>query len=226
MNRMTSDNTFEMNMTQRALNQVYIGKDGWAQYVEQPDQEYSVCDLIRSAAETLGVELPMLNDSDLSGLLADWLHYGAEEQEGVLAILYRALWAMAEVRGKLSRYEATGLEPEEVEEHEAAYIEIMTRTYGPLHQKIGQWMQAEKDGRLVVLPCKKGDTLWSFYNYPASGICKITVTAVSTLDGITVINTHNYGVLPAKDIGDTIFLTREEAEAALKKREEADNEAD
>lgn len=80
--------------------------------------------------------------------------------------------------------------------------------------------QAEKDGRLVVLPCKKGDTLWSFYNYPASGICKIAVTAVSTLDGITVINTDNYGVIPEKDIGKTVFPTREEAEAALKKREE------
>ena len=28
------------------------------------------------------------------------------------------------------------------------------------------------------------------------------------------------------DIGKTVFLTREEAEAALKKREEADNETD
>lgn len=86
--------------------------------------------------------------------------------------------------------------------------------------------QAERDGRLVVLPCKTGDTIWSFYNYPASGICKIEVTAVSTLDGITFINTDNYGVIPEKDIGKTVFLTREEAEAALKNREEADDETD
>ena len=54
---------------------------------------------------------------------------------------------------RLAAYEDTGMEPEEIEEHEAAYIEIMTRTYGPLHQKIGQWLQAEQAGRLVVLPC-------------------------------------------------------------------------
>ena len=46
--------------------------------------------------------------------MADFLQYGEETPEGILAILYRALWAMAEVRAKLSRYEDTGLEPEEV----------------------------------------------------------------------------------------------------------------
>ena len=53
---------------------------------------------------------------------------------------------------RLAAYEDTGLGPEEIKEHEAAYTEIMTRTYGPLHQKIGQWLQAEQDGRLMVLP--------------------------------------------------------------------------
>lgn len=61
---------------------------------------------------------------------------------------------------KLAAYEDTGRTPEEVKEHEAAYIEIMTRTYGPLRQKISQWLKAEKDGRLVVTPCKEGDPVW------------------------------------------------------------------
>lgn len=114
MNRMTSDNAWEMNMHQLALNQVYVGKDGWAQYREYPEQERGVCDLIRAAAETLGVELPILSDDDLSELLVDFLQYGEAEPEGVLAILYRALWAMAEVRARLSCYEDTGLEPDEI----------------------------------------------------------------------------------------------------------------
>ncbi len=114
MKRMTSNNTWEMDAHQLALNQVRIRKDGLAQYVERPDQEYSVCDLIRSASETLGVELPILSDDALSGLLMEWLQYSTEEPEGILAILYRALWAMAEVRAKLSRYEDTGLGPEQI----------------------------------------------------------------------------------------------------------------
>lgn len=97
----------------------------------------------------------------------------------------------------------------------AAYEDAM-----PL-ERAQELSQAEKDGRLVVLPCKKGDTLWSYYDYPHKGVSKIVVTAVSTLDGITVINTDNCGVIPEKDIGKTVFLTREEADAALKEREEA-----
>lgn len=114
MNRMTSDNTFEMDMRQLALNQVYIGEDGWAWYVKAPDEECRVCDLIRNAAETLGVGLPIPSDKDLPGLLTSFLQYGEEEPEGVLAILYRALWAMTDLRARLSRYEDTGLEPEEI----------------------------------------------------------------------------------------------------------------
>lgn len=35
----------------------------------------------------------------------DWLQFGEKEPEGILAILYRALWAMAEVRERLKLYE-------------------------------------------------------------------------------------------------------------------------
>ncbi|MDE6259898.1 MAG: ParB N-terminal domain-containing protein [Oscillospiraceae bacterium] len=55
------------------------------------------------------------SDEELSDFLADWLYYGVDEVEGVLGILYRALWAMAEIRARLSRYEDTGLMPDDVE---------------------------------------------------------------------------------------------------------------
>lgn len=54
---------------------------------------------------------------------------------------------------RLAAYEVTGLTPEEIKKHEAAYNECLTRTYGPFKQKISQWLQAEQAGRLVVLPC-------------------------------------------------------------------------
>lgn len=112
MQRMMSDNVWEMEMRQWALNRVYIGKDGRAWYREQPEREYSACDLIRAAAETLGVELPMLSDSGLSDLMAEFLQYSEGEPEGVLAVLYGALCAQAELRARLSDYEDTELEPE------------------------------------------------------------------------------------------------------------------
>ena len=147
---------------------------------------------------------------------------------------------MQVVLDRLAAYEDTGLKPEEVKEHEAAYIEIMTRTYGPLHQKIGKWLQAEKDGRLVVLPCKVGDPVWT--NFAMSGWYfrakdkpySATVVFIGLNDsdamGKGLINVsygkHNRMMqFTLSDIGKTVFLTRAEAEAALKK-EEKNNEAD
>ena len=72
MKRVTSNNTFEMNMTELALNQVFAEK-GWAWYTKAPGD--------------------------------DWLQFGETEPEGILAILYRALWAMAELRERLKLYE-------------------------------------------------------------------------------------------------------------------------
>ena len=161
MKRLTLDNTFEMNMHELALNQVYIGEDRWARYRNGPEDEVSACDLIRTAAGALDVELPMLNDGALSDLLVDWLQYGAEEPEGVLAILYRALWAMAELRDKLSHYEDTGLEPEEMLTGKelaeiACAINLLKeyQSFGPADH-FRELAQAEKDGRLVMLPDAK-----------------------------------------------------------------------
>lgn len=134
----------------------------------------------------------------------------------------------------LAAYEGTGLGPEEIKEREAAYIEIMTRTYGPFHQKISQWFQSEKDGRLVVLPCKVGDMVWT--NLAMSGwyfrdkdkpySARVVFIGLNDSDamGNGIINVaygkHNHMMqFTFSDIGKTVFLTREEAEAALKKRE-------
>ena len=109
MKRLTSNNTFEMNMTELALNQVSV-ENGWAWYLKAPEDECSVCDLIRSAA-TKGLKLeeieldPNLTDEELGDVMLEWLQFGETEPEGILAILYRALWAMGEVRERLKLYE-------------------------------------------------------------------------------------------------------------------------
>ncbi len=109
MKRLTSNNVHEMNMTELALNQVSV-ENGWAWYTRAPEDTCSVCDLIRSAAAT-GLKLedieldPNLTDEELGDVMLDWLQFGEKEPEGILAILYRALWAMAELRERLKLYE-------------------------------------------------------------------------------------------------------------------------
>ena len=133
---------------------------------------------------------------------------------------------MCQILNRLSAYEDTGLEPEEIKKHEAAYNECLTRTYGPFKQKISQWLQAEQDGRLVVLPCKVGDTVW--YITPSTEICEAQVIGI-WLNVYTNPQMWLEIKYYSKFTGEcehksridlmldkTVFLTREEAEAALK----------
>lgn len=44
------------------------------------------------------------------------------------------------------------------------------------------------------------------------------VTGVSVLNGRAMLNTDRMGVVDARDVSKAVFLTRAEAEAALKER--------
>lgn len=75
--------------------------------------------------------------------------------------------------------------------------------------ELKKYQEADKDGRLVVLPCKVGDTVYRLFvgnpDNPVIATLKInTVTEAVKLIG--KMGMHKY-------IGT--FLTREEAEAAL-----------
>lgn len=78
---------------------------------------------------------------------------------------------------------------------------------------------ADQEGRVVVSPCKRGDELWTYCNYPVKRVYSFTVSDVSTLNGRTVLNTLGLGTIRPEDIGKTVFLTREEAEKALAEME-------
>lgn len=75
--------------------------------------------------------------------------------------------------------------------------------------------EADKEGRVVVLPCKVGDGLWTFCSHPVEQVYSFTVTSISTLNGRTMLNTSRCGVIDARDVGKTVFLTHKEAEKAL-----------
>ena len=85
--------------------------------------------------------------------------------------------------------------------------------------RLRELVQADREGRCVVLQCKRYDTLWTFCDYPKNKVYSFKVTDVSTLNGRTMLNTDVLSVVDARDIGKTVFLTREAAEAALKERE-------
>lgn len=96
-------------------------------------------------------------------------------------------------------------------------------------ERVQELAQAEKDGRLVVLPCKVGDAVY----FPVEGrwdaatIDRIKIDSNGVMFGWVqydvgpeVNELWADGYFTADDIGKTAFLTHEEAEAALGKGEE------
>ena len=61
---------------------------------------------------------------------------------------------------------------------------------------------AEEEGRLVVLPCKAGTRVYEIYQFCGCGAWEI--------------EEHKIKLEDLDKIGKTVFLTREEAEKALK----------
>ena len=111
------------------------------------------------------------------------------------------------ILNRLAAYEETGLEPEEIADfmkrwEQAVEIGGMLKKHGIDH--IRDIIQAEQDGRLVVLPCKVGDTV---YQIDAEMVYESEVKwIIFDCDDIA---------FDERAIGGSIFLTREEAEAAL-----------
>lgn len=110
--------------------------------------------------------------------------------------------------------------------HRLADYEDITDTVGGF-DRLRELAEADKDGRLVVLPCKVGDTLWvtGRDNVPREmaleapdirTVCTdednlCTSTCNRKPDGFCAYRLRNDGA----DVGKTVFLTREEAERAL-----------
>ena len=129
---------------------------------------------------------------------------------------------------RLAAYEETGLEPEAVEHLKLASMgkaiaEIKEFEGVPI-DRLRELAQAKKKGRLVVLPCDVGDKL---YDVTLGEVREKIVVSLSMFvpESVNhlVIHAENFRnavtSYELQDIGKTVFLTREAAEAALKERE-------
>lgn len=99
-------------------------------------------------------------------------------------------------------------------------------------ERLANREQAEEQGLLLRLPCKVGDTLYRVNKGAKEPVIMMRVIQLyikqihkdRTVMRIDAINDADMGescYLPC-DIGERIFLTREEAEAKLKEMEEKD----
>lgn len=124
--------------------------------------------------------------------------------------------------GRLKAYEDTGLEPEAVETVKLALaakhmVDLETLNNTPISRLV-ELVEADKDGRLVVRPCKVGDKLYRVF---AGEIFEHRVGSMKyfAIQGRWDIETYPFCPCVESSIGKTIFLTHEEAEQALQEME-------
>lgn len=123
---------------------------------------------------------------------------------------------------RLAAYEDPGMTPEEIKAPftEDTMINLASQALGVEPARLRELAEADKAGRVVVLPCRQGDELWTYCNHPVNRVYSFTVSDVSTLNGRTVLNTLGLGTIRPEDIGKTVFLTHEEAEQAMEGRKD------
>lgn len=130
---------------------------------------------------------------------------------------------------RLAAYEETGLAPESVE---ALKLSIMGKAISEIKEfngmpidRLRELAEADKEGRAVILPCKVGSTVYTEFcdkvvekrigQFHVNGYTEPRLWADIDCDW-----TSTQCVRWDLAVGKTVFLTREEAEAAL---EEAQN---
>jgi hypothetical protein len=112
----------------------------------------------------------------------------------------------------LKAYEDTGLTPEDCA-RATEIDDILLDEYYPIG-RMRELIKADKDGRLVVLPCKVGDKLYRVFdgNISEHEVQNMKYFARQRRLGIDITP---FFPDAEKFIGKTVFLTREEAEKAL-----------
>lgn len=125
---------------------------------------------------------------------------------------------------KLAAYEATGFEPYEIDFCLSGAISPQeAKEWYEAHKKRYDewfaWKQAEEQGRLVILPCKVGDTLFLAQvgrEEPFS--MRVQGMSISASGNDVILHFGGFPITNAwgSEVGKTLYLTREEAEAVLK----------
>ena len=156
---------------------------------------------------------------------------------------FTILCGQAEMYKRLSAYEDTGLEPQEINRivdeygrgntlrtHAAERLELIREI--PT-DRLRELVEADRDGRVAIRPCKIGDTVYEIrYSFEENKARKYGRKkrdfSVSTCTWKMKASPENCYVTEKKctksdftRMGKTVFLTREAAEAALKGEHDA-----
>jgi hypothetical protein len=133
---------------------------------------------------------------------------------------------------RLAAYEDTGRTPEEVTALGKLFDYALEESKTLMEQlallnRIRNLAEADRDGRLVVPPCKAGDTVYEVTSRKTISEYRVKAIRVELFctfiewDIVAgFVDKSIFGV-PVDEIGKTVFLTREEADRALEGKRNA-----
>lgn len=133
------------------------------------------------------------------------------------------------LKDRLAEYEDTGLSPEDLDLgiNAAVRKKVGAEYYGLTPEQMEHAVDlfcAEKEGRLVVLPCKVGDAVYRIYDdceFPGDCYTKRKCKGCEYRNLFIEEQAFCISMLSQNGtLGRPYYLTREEAEAAMRKRKE------
>lgn len=138
---------------------------------------------------------------------------------------YNGECSQRKVWERLKAYEDTGLTPEDCA-RATEIDDILLDEYYPIG-RMRELIKADNAGRLVVLPCKVGDRLYEVTGRKTISVYKVRAIRVELFglfikwDIVEGFVWQSLSGINAGEIGKTVFLTREKAEAALEAMKDA-----
>ena len=164
-----------------------------------------------TALSTLQAEneklLDKIEDARLEGY-AKGLGEMSEENEKLRAELEQVKQEMDAAQSLLAeRIGVRGAEP-------------ITTAFGLPLDRLRKLAQADRKGRCIVLPCKKGDTVWRIVHDAAPHIAKDRCTDIKYENRDIWVHLIGDRVMGGWNFGKLLFLTREEAEDALRREQD------
>ena len=222
MKRLTTDRP--QDNVENTLNLFYIkDKETWIRG-GGPAPEYRDVTLDDFMRRQIKARLPIDAPEDwqeFSAMMAEWLMDDPESETGMLALMYAAAWGFAEIRERLKRYEDTGAMPDVLEELLGGLTRIEKLGGWDL---VDRWVKAASEGRLVELKCVPRLKPYAenlLYIVEDGEVFEDFVTEVIVGEGenrevVSLYSMYNGNVCTENDFGKTVFLTEEEAAAALK----------
>lgn len=115
MERLTTNKSVDdMSMVELAHNSCYVDDEGNARYRDY-EMEMDARDFARNLMVTLTKDELPVNDAEFDEEVLDNLTIDPfSDVRGLIALFYRSMWAMADLREKLKDYEDLGYTPEEL----------------------------------------------------------------------------------------------------------------